>query len=130
MENFLYIIAAVVGLFIVLQLYMRLSSYLKKGKEINGVSGKLGKEIGSGRRLAVYFFTNSCAACKPMTPVVEKLKKEFPNLHKINLASDMDTGRKFGVMGTPCTVVVENGRISDFILGAKTEGFLRGIIKS
>ena len=130
MENFLYILAAVIGLFVVLQLYMRLSTYFKKGKEINGVGGKLGKEIDSGRKAAVYFFTNSCAACKPMTPVIEKLQKEFPNLHKINLASDMDTGRKFGVMGTPCTVVVEKGRISNFILGAKTEGFLRGIFQA
>jgi thioredoxin 1 len=130
MENFLYIILAVIGLFIALQLFLRLSAYFKKGKEIKGISGSLGREISSGRKLAVYFFSNSCAACKPMTPVVEKLQKEFPNLHKINLASDMDTGRKFGVMGTPCTVVVEKGMILNFILGARTEPFLRSIINS
>ena len=130
MENFVYIILAVIGLFIILQLYMRLSSYFKKGKEIKDVSGRLGKEISSGSKLAVYFFTNSCAACKPMTPVIEKLQKEFPNLYKINLATDMGAGRKFGVMGTPCTIVVEQGRILDFILGARTESFLRGIINS
>lgn len=119
---------AFVGLFVLLQLFIRVSTYLKKGKEITGLSGKLGKDIASGKKQLIYFFTNSCAAYKPMSPVVDKLAKEFKNVHKVNLATEMETGRKFGVMGTPAVVPVESGKIKEFSLGAKTEFYLRKLL--
>lgn len=129
METFLYIVLSVVGLFVVMQLYIRLSSFFKKGKVIEGVGGKLGNDIQSGRKLLVYFYTTSCAACKPMTPMIDRLKKEFKNIHKINLATDMNIGRAFGVMGTPATILVEDQKIKSFNLGARTESYLRNLIQ-
>ena len=129
MDTILYIVLAIVGLFVVMQLYIRLSAVFKKGKVIEGVKGKLGSDIQSGKKMLVYFYSNSCAACKPMTPMVDRLKKEFKNIHKINLATDMDTGRAFGVMGTPATILVEDQKIKSFNLGARTESFLRNLIQ-
>jgi thioredoxin 1 len=128
MENLLYIVIAVIGLFVVMQIYIRLSSVFKKGKKIEGVKGKLGNDIRSGKKVLVYFYTNSCAACKPMTPLIDRIKKENKNVYKINLATEMDTGRAFGVMGTPATVVVVNEKVQSFNLGAKTESFLRNLL--
>ena len=128
MESILYIVMTIAGLFVVMQLYIRLSSVFKKGKVIEGVKGKLGNEVSSGKKLMVYFYTNSCAACKPMTPVVDRLKKEYKNIHKVNLATDMDIGRAFGVMGTPATILVEDQKIKSYNLGSKTEAFLRNLI--
>lgn len=129
MATILYVVLTIVGLFVVMQLYIRLSAVFKKGKVIEGIRGKLGKDIQSGRKLLVYFYTNSCAACKPMTPMVDRLKKEFKNIHKINLATDMDIGRAFGVMGTPATILVEDQKIKSFNLGARTESYLRNLIQ-
>jgi len=129
MDTILYIVLAIVGLFVVMQLYIRLSAVFKKGKVIEGIKGKLGQDVLSGGKLLVYFYTNNCAACKPMTPVIDRLKKEYKNIHKINLAADMDTGRAFGVMGTPATILVEDQKIKSFNLGAKTESFLRNLIQ-
>lgn len=129
METILYIVLTIVGLFVVMQLYIRLSGVFKKGKVIEGVRGRLGNDIQSGRKLLVYFYTNSCAACKPMTPLIDHLRKEFKNIHKVNLATDMDTGRAFGVMGTPATILVEDQKIKSFDLGARKEAFLRNLIQ-
>ncbi|MEJ2055150.1 MAG: thioredoxin family protein [Calditrichaceae bacterium] len=129
MESILYIVLAIIGLFVIMQLYIRLSGFFKKGKVIAGVKGKLGKDVQSGRTVLVYFYTNSCAACKPMTPVIDRLKKEFKNIYKINLSTDMNTGRAFGVMGTPATVLVEQQKIKSYNLGAKTEAYLRNLLK-
>ncbi|MGD9489602.1 MAG: thioredoxin family protein [Calditrichaceae bacterium] len=128
MQGFLYLILVIVGFFVVMQLYIRISSIMKKGKIIDGVNGKMGKEIKAGKRILVYFYTSSCAACKPMTPVIEKLKKEFESVHMVNLAKDMATAKAFGVMGTPATVLVENQKIMSFNLGAKSEDFLRKLL--
>ena len=128
MENILYIILAIAGLFVFMQIYVRLTAYFKKGKRIQGVSGALGKEIERGKKVLVYFYTNSCTACKPMTPVVDRLKKTYKNIHKVNLATEMDTGRSFGVMGTPALVLVENSEIRSYNLGARNEHFIKKLL--
>ena len=128
MDNFLYILLFVVALFALMQIYVRLSTWSKKGKSVENIGGDLGKEINSGGRHLLYFYTSSCAACKTMTPVIDTLKKEFNNIHKVNLATDMEIGRKFGVMGTPATVVVEKNKITSYVLGYKNAQFLRTLL--
>ncbi len=125
---FLYIILAIVGFFVFMQLFVWISGLLKKGRKIENVKGELGRKIQSGNRLLVYFYSPSCGACRAMTPVIDKMKKEFGNIFSINLAKDMETARVFGVMGTPATVIVNQGRIQKFVLGARSEKFLREII--
>ena len=39
-----------------------------------------------------------------------------------------EIGRIFGIMGTPATVVVENEKISKYMLGAKSEKSLKDLI--
>lgn len=128
MESFLYIIVAIVGFILFMQIFVRISTYLKKGKEISGIGGELGKKINAGEKLLVYFFSPSCGACRPVTPVIEKIKKENSNVYKIDVSQKPEISRGFGVMGTPATVVVENRKISQYILGARTESFLRKLI--
>jgi thioredoxin-like negative regulator of GroEL len=40
----------------------------------------------------------------------------------------MDIGRHFGVMGTPSVVLVEDGTIRDYLVGAKSETLLRKLM--
>ena len=128
MESFLYIILAIVGFFLFMQLFVRISTFLKKGKELTGIDGELGKKINSGEKLLVYFFSPSCGACRPVTPVIDKMKKENENIYKIDVSKNPEISNGFGIMGTPATVVVENRKISQYILGARTESFIRKLI--
>lgn len=128
MESLLYIVLSVVGVFVVLQLVMRAATFLKKGKKVEGVKGRLGRDIASGRKNLIYFYSPACAACKTMTIVIEKLQKEFKNIHKINLAIDRDAGRIFGVLGTPALIRVENKKISSYQLGARNEAMIRKLL--
>lgn len=111
-----------------MQISVRLSTYFKKGKVIEGVDGELGRSIDSGEKNLLYFYSNGCAACRPMSPVIDALKKEYKAVHKINIATDMDMARKFGVMGTPSTILIENRKISSFLVGAKSESALRKLL--
>ena len=128
MESFLYIILAVVGFILFMQIFMRVTTYLKKGKEITGIDGELGKKINAGEKLLVYFFSPTCGACKPVTPIIDSMKKENSNIYKIDVSQKPEIGRGFGVMGTPATIVVENKKIAEYILGAKPETFIRNLI--
>jgi thioredoxin len=128
LDSFLYIILAIVGFIIFMQIFVRLTTYFKKGKEITGIGGELGKKIKSGEKLLVYFFTPTCGACRPMTPFVDEMKKENSNIYKIDASQKPDISRGFGVMGTPATIVVQDKKISQYILGAKSETFIRKLI--
>ncbi len=129
MDSILYIVLIIVGFFVAMQVYIRLVSAFKKGKTVSGVKGEIGREIEKGNKVLVYFFTPTCSACKPMTPVIEELRKEFSNLFKVNLARDMDTGRHFGVMGTPALVLVEDKKIKSYILGARNRHFIEKLLR-
>jgi len=65
-----------------------------------------------------------------MTPVVDRLKQENRDIYKINISRDMQIGRIFGVMGTPATVLVENSEIKKYVLGAKSEVYLRNLLNN
>jgi thioredoxin 1 len=122
-------VLTVVGFFVFMQVFVWISGLLKKGKKLGNIKGELGRHIQSGKKSLVYFYSPACGACRAMTPMVDKMKKEFKEVFSVNLAKDMDTARVFGVMGTPATVIVENGEIRKFVLGARSEKFLRDLIQ-
>ena len=128
MSTVLSIIIILAGFVVVLQVYIWLSGIFRKGKIVQDLGGELGERIKTGQRLLLYFYSPSCGACRTMTPVIEKMKNEKKNVMKINVQDDYSVARKLGVMGTPATVVIENSRINHFVLGARSENFLRKLI--
>ena len=66
LEILLYIVLAVVGFFVFMQIFVRLSGFFKRGKEIGNIRGELGRRIQTGRKLLVYFYSPSCGACRPL----------------------------------------------------------------
>jgi thioredoxin 1 len=130
LETLGYIVLAIIGFFIFMQLYIWISSYLKKGKSIPEFGGELGDRVKKGEKLLIYFYSNSCAACRPMTPVIDKMKDKRNDVFKVNLSRDFEIGKIFGVMGTPATLLIENSTINQFVLGTKSEQFLRNLIEN
>lgn len=128
LETLFYIVLAIIGFFLFVQIYFVVNSYLKKGKKIENFDGEIGRKVQKGNKLLLYFYTPACGACKAMTPVVDKMSQENKDVHKVNLAKDMQLAKVFGVMGTPATVLVEDTKIKRYILGARSESFLRELI--
>lgn len=124
----IYILSGLFVLFVLLQLGMSLKSRMQKGKEAPHLDGSYGKAIQDGRKALFYFYSPACGACRPMTPVIEKLQQQHPNVFKINVAHEMATARKFGIMATPSTVLVENNRIAEFLLGPQREDKLAALL--
>jgi thioredoxin 1 len=129
MNSALYVVFAIVGFFVFLRLLAGFNGRMKKGKVIEPFSGEISRKIQSGEKLLLYFYSPSCGACKAMTPVIDEMKRGNKNIYKINLAkeSERKIGQIFGVMGTPATVLVENSKIAQFILGAKSKNFLTSL---
>ena len=127
MDVVLYIVLAIVGFFVLMQLLVWINGKMKKGKKIPPFSGEIGRKIQAGNKMLLYFYTPTCGACRAMTPVIDEMKKQKDNVYKINLAKDRHMGKIFGVMGTPATVIVGNSQIEQFILGARSKNFLTNL---
>jgi len=123
-----YFVIALVAFILVMNLSVVLRAKFKKGKVVNDIGGKIGEAIKRGERVMLYFYSPTCSACKVQTPIIDNLinlANGRTKIFKIDVSRDVDTALKFGVMGTPSIVVVEDGKIKEFFVGVKSENILR-----
>ncbi|MBU1238618.1 thioredoxin family protein, partial [Myxococcota bacterium] len=108
----LIVLGIIVGFFVLLTV-MRLLLMAKmkkmKGQDAPSLPGKQGAAVASGNKSLFYFYAPSCGACRSMTPVVGEMAKKSNNVFSVDISSDYETARKFGVMATPTTIIVEKG---------------------
>lgn len=92
------------------------------------------KEIQNTKKLVlVDFYSNWCPPCQLLSPILEKLKKEFEekiSFTKIDLDSAPLTAQKFGITKIPTVILFKNGKpISQFI-GLKSESEIKSWLKN
>ncbi len=81
-------------------------------------------EIKANKR--VYFFHAAhCGPCKAITPLVDSLRAEYPNLIKVDVADNLELAQSFGIAATPSFIVVCDGIVSEVKLGGVSESWLR-----
>jgi thioredoxin 1 len=120
-----YFVIALIAFILAMNLSVVLRAKFKKGKVVNDIGGKIGEAIKRGERVMLYFYSPTCSACKVQTPIIDNLANGRTKIFKIDVSRDVNTALKFGVMGTPSIVVVEDGKIKKFFVGVKSENILR-----
>lgn len=76
----------------------------------------------------IYFFRKSCGMCRSMTPQIEQLANDYPNVLQVDVAEAPELARGFAVMATPTTVLVRDGRVERIWLGTTSQAQLRRAI--
>ena len=125
----LYIVIGIVVLFFGMQFFMVFKMRLKKGKTAPELSGKAGKLLQKGEQALFYFYSPGCRACKDMTPMMHQMSKYNKGIFPIDISKDMNTAKKFGVMGTPSTVLVKAGTIKEFLVGPQTDAKIASLLR-
>jgi thioredoxin-like negative regulator of GroEL len=108
---------------------MVLAARKSRGKELTGLKGKLKGLEKKGSKGLVYFFSPSCHACKAQTPIIKELQSSNKNVFDVDISRDMETAKIFGIKATPTTMIVENGTISQVLLGVKQKDVLRKYLR-
>jgi thioredoxin 1 len=124
----IYIVIGVVVLFFLFQYAMIFKMRFKKGKPVPELSGNFQQAVKNHEKVLFYFYSPNCGACRPMTPVIEEFKKKEKNYFSIDVSKDFETARKFGIMATPSTVVVEKGTIKEFLVGPQSKDRLVSVM--
>ena len=78
--------------------------------------------------VVVDFWAPWCGPCRIVSPVLEKLSKEYTaklKFAKLNVDDSQEIAGKHDVRGIPCMITFSNGKEVDRIIGAFPEDTLR-----
>lgn len=126
MTYVILIFAAIISLVIFFQFYLfrRSKKIVGTSIDLNTLPESMRKVLVRGRSL-IYFYSPSCGPCKVQAPAIAKLKNELKNVLSIDISGDFRTARVFSVMGTPSTIIFDNGVVKEMFVGVKSEEVLR-----
>jgi len=114
---FVILVGGFVLLNVVLQVVARRRAAKLKGQALPALSGVTGERIAASGRALVYFFTPTCAACRPLTPRMKALAEKGQPVFPIDATQEPDLARAFSVMATPTTVEIQAGRVAGVSIG-------------
>ena len=91
---------------------------------INITNQNYQKEIMESKKtILLDFWAEWCGPCKIITPVIDEIANENPNLKvcKINVDEQPELANRFHVMSIPSLFVMKEGQIINQSVGAKTK---------
>lgn len=127
--NWQYLVAGLALAILAMQLVPLIHARRMRGRAVPELDALLSDTQRAEQRLLVYFWSPGCGACRPMTPVMDKLAAERGNVVKVNVAQSLALARRFGVMGTPTLALVENGILRQLLVGARSEPQIRALLQ-
>jgi len=122
------LIAAFIAAFMLFNLWPLWRAYRARGRAVPELESVLTDDQRRQSRLLVYFWGPTCGMCRHMTPVIDQLVQERPDVIKVNVAESAALARHFGVMATPSLALVERGIIRKLVVGARTEPQIRALL--
>jgi thioredoxin 1 len=72
----------------------------------------------------VDFWAEWCMPCKMLTPVIEKLAKDYDGkvkVGKVDTDSNRDVSMKFGINAIPTVILFKNGQVAHKFVGLRQE---------
>lgn len=69
----------------------------------------------------VDFWASWCGPCRMISPAVEKISEEHPEVKvcKVNIDDEQELAIKYGVMSIPTLMVVKNGEVVNTAVGLR-----------
>ncbi len=84
--------------------------------------------IESDELVVVDFYADWCMPCRYLSPVLEKLEKEFDGrarFYKVNVDENQDLAFEFGIASIPTVLFFRKGKVVGGFIGAMPESAVR-----
>ncbi len=123
-----YLVLGLSTLFLGYLLWTKQASSRMKGHRLEELADLLPDQGRIGGTALVYFHTPACSACKSMTPRVENLRRDHPRVFVVDISTNPEAARRFGLLAMPTTLLARDGLVVEVIVGAsrlrQAEAFL------
>ena len=79
----------------------------------------------------VDFYTQSCAPCRAMQPVLEELSNEFSEvtIAKVEVTKNPQASHMYGIMSVPTLMVLKDSKIKEVTKGFQSKAMLRALLE-
>lgn len=111
MEKSFLIIVLIVTLVTLIQLGLGWGMQIRVGKTAPDISGLLACSPAKDDCMVDNFYSLDCHACKPMTPLIEEMRKQHITVLSVVLNDQSLPARDFGIMATLMQSRIEDYRI-------------------
>lgn len=122
MQWLLIVMVLIVVLVAALQIVLLLKAKRQEGRVAPPLEEVLPEGVKAQPQMLFYFYSEHCGPCKAVTPLVDELESRQEGVVKVDVRRHMHTARRFGVMGTPTLVRVDEGRIAKVHVGGISSG--------
>jgi len=88
--------------------------------------------IESDELVVVDFYADWCMPCRYLSPVLEKLEKEFDGrvkFYKLNVDENQDIAFEYGIASIPTVLFFKRGKVIGGFIGAMPESAVKAEIK-
>lgn len=77
--------------------------------------------VNSDKPVLLDFWASWCMPCKMISPVVEEIAKEIPNIKvgKVNIDEQPELASAFNIMSIPTLAVMKDGKIINTMVGVR-----------
>ena len=130
MELAIYLIVGLSITWATYLLYLWLAAKSMEGRMADELLDALPELAEHPERALVYCYSPSCGPCRAMSPVVDQLHDDGEPVFKVDIAANAELARDLGVRAAPTLLLVENGTISQVLLGSRNRPQLEALLNS
>ena len=88
--------------------------------------------VNSDELVVIDFYADWCGPCRYLSPVLEKLEKEYEGkvkFYKVNVDRNPELANYFGISSIPAVLMSKKGKIVNAFIGALPESAVRAEIE-
>jgi thioredoxin 1 len=86
--------------------------------------------LSKNNKILIDFFATWCGPCRALSPVLEKLESEYPNVKfvKFDVDTDMEYVTQFNITSVPTVMICNGDEIIDVSKGVKPSDYYKKIL--
>ena len=131
----------IIAICLIVVLLLTSKTIFKKEENQQGEQGGFVQEIASSefenevlnsdKKVLVDFYATWCGPCKIISPIIEEVAKENPEVKfvKVDIDANQELAEKYEVVYIPTLVVIENGKEITKSVGAISKEEILNLIK-